>query len=333
VLEGSLRKAGSRVRITGQLVEAATGVHLWADRFEGTLEDVFELQDQVTASVVAAIEPNLRYAEIRRAQRRPAENLQGYDLMLRALPHFYTFTRDGLEEAKRLLRRAIEIDPTYAPSLGYLAMCHWTTVSQGWMDRGDPAGAEMIYLAQAALALDGDDSEVLLIAGTITALAGGDLGRGIALIDRSIGLNPNNSYALGLAGALRAYEGDTGSAISFLERSDRLNPLNRSGYYYVGYALVHFVAGEHEAVVEWTQKWLQMRPNSMPALQYRAASLGLLGRQEEGRQVVQQLLDLVPDFTITGARRHIEFNMNNPFKTPGVADALYEGLRRCGVPE
>ena len=135
VLEGSVRKAGSRVRITGQLVDAATGAHLWADRFDGTLEDVFDLQDQVTASVVAAIEPNLLKAEIQRAQRKPTENLQAYDLLLRALPHFSTGSRDALAEAARLLRRAIEIDPAYAPGLAYLALCQWTMVSQGWMDR------------------------------------------------------------------------------------------------------------------------------------------------------------------------------------------------------
>ena len=178
VLEGSVRKAGSRVRITGQLVDAATGAHLWADRFDGTLEDVFDLQDQVTASVVAAIEPNLLKAEIQRAQRKPTENLQAYDLMLRALPHFFTRSRESLAEAERLLRRAIEIDPGYAPALAALASCHWATVSQNWVDRANPAVKEMIHLAQAALALDGNDPEVLRRASWIIALPGGDLSGG-----------------------------------------------------------------------------------------------------------------------------------------------------------
>ena len=224
VLEGSVRKAGSRVRITGQLVDAATGAHLWADRFDGTLEDVFDLQDQVTASVVAAIEPNLQMAEIQRAQRKPTENLRAYDLMLRAFPYIRAGTRDGLAEAACLLRRAIEIDPTYAPAIAHLAVCHWVTVSLGWMDRGNPAVAEMIQLAQAALALDGNDPEILRIAAHITALPGGDLSSGIALIDRSIGLNPNNALAIGMAGMLHAYAVTLRSAISHLDRSGRLNP-------------------------------------------------------------------------------------------------------------
>jgi TolB-like protein len=333
VLEGSVRKAGSRVRITGQLVDAANGAHLWADRFDGTLEDVFALQDQVTASVVAAIQPNLLKAEIQRAQRKPTENLQAYDLMLRSWPYLFTRSRESLAEAARLLRRAIEIDPGYAPALSALASCHWTMVSQNWMDRAHPAVNDMIHLAQAALALDGDDPGVLQQASWIIALPGGDLSGGIALINKSIDLNPNSASAREMAGMLYAYAGDKRSAIAQLERSVRLNPINRTLNFYFAYALAHFVAGEHEAAVEWTGKALQHVPNHSASLRYRGASLGLLSRLEEGRQVVQRLVELVPDFTIARARRHIEFDMNNIFKTPGVADSFYEGLRRSGVPE
>ena len=333
VLEGSVRKAGSRVRITGQLVDTATGAHLWADRFDGTLEDIFDLQDQVTASVVAAIQPNLVKAETQRAQRKPTENLQAYDLMLRSWPHFYTRTRESLAEAERLLRRAIEIDPGYAPALAALASFIFINLSQNWVDRTEAALREIIHHAQAALALDGDDPEVLHWASWIIALPGGDLSGGITLINKSIDLNPNNAAALQKAGALYAYTGDKQSAVAQLERSVRLNPFNRTLDFYFAYALAHFVAGEHEAAVEWTGKALQEVPNFVAALRYRAASLGLLGRLEEGRQTVQRMLELVPDFTIRRARRYIEIDIRNAFKTPGVADSLYEGLRLSGVPE
>jgi adenylate cyclase len=289
VLEGSVRKAGSRVRITGQLVEAATGAHLWADRFDGTLEDVFDLQDQVTASVVGAIEPNLRAAEIMLAQRKPTESLRSYDLALRALAVLKRIDWESLTEAERL--------------------------------------------AQAALALDGNNPAVLHQASWILALPGGDLKSGITLINRSIELNPNSAVALQRAGMLHAYAGDKQLAIAQLERSQRLNPLAGAVELYFAYALAHFVASEFEPAADWTAKALHQSHNHAASLRYRAASLGLLGRLEEGRQVAQQLLALVPGFTITRARRHIEFDMNNVFKTPGVADALYEGLRRCGVPE
>ena len=231
------------------------------------------------------------------------------------------------------MRKAIEIDPGYAPALAALASCHWSNVSQNWVDRANPAVKEMIHLARAALALDGNDPEVLHRTSVIIALPGGDLSGAIALINKSIELNPNSATARETAGLLYAYAGDKQSAIAQLERSVRLNPINRTVDFYFAYALAHFVAGEHEAAVEWTGRALQDVPNHAASLRYRAASLGLLGRLEEGRQVVQRLLELVPDYTIARARRHIEFDMNNVFKTPGVADSFYEGLRRSGVPE
>jgi TolB-like protein len=331
VLEGSVRKAGSRVRITGQLVEAATGTHLWADRFEGTLKDVFDLQDQITASVVAAIEPNVRAAEIQRAQRKPAENPQAYDLMLRALPSFYGRTQAGLAEATRLLQQAVATDPSYALSLAYLAHCHWIMVMQGLgSDQGNPSVAEAAQLAQSALALDPNDPEVLEIAGNIAAMLGRDLSGGVALLDRSLELNPNNAAALATAACLQAYAGDTTAALSLLDRSVRHNPLDWNYRLCRSYTVIYFIAGEYERVVEWSAKTLQELPRSAVALRYRAASLGQLGRFKEGREVVQRLLALAPNFTITRLR---EAGFDKVFRTPGVADAFYEGLRRCGVPE
>jgi adenylate cyclase len=206
-------------------------------------------------------------------------------------------------------------------------------VSQGVTDRGDPAVAEMIALARTALSLDANNPEVLLAAAQITALPAGDPTGGLALIDKAIGLNPNDASGMAAAAYLHAYAGDTGKALAYLERADRLNPLNRTAFFYFVHALAHFVAGEHEAVVEWTAKALQERPKYAAALRYRVASFGLLGRLEEGRQALQRLLELAPDFTIGRARRHIEYNMNSILKSPGVADSLYEGLRRCGLSE
>jgi adenylate cyclase len=338
VLEGSVRKAGSRVRITGQLVEAATGTHLWADRFEGTLEDVFDLQDRMTASVVTAIEPNVRAAEIQRAQRKPAANLQAYDLLLRALQHLYGRTQGGSAEAMRLLQQAVAIDPSYALGLAYLADCQWRTIIRSLIDPGDQTVAEMVPLVQSALALDPNDPEVLAIAGEITVRFGGDLSGGMALLDRSLELNPNNAAALTTAAGFQAFSGDTAAAISLLDRAARHNPPNWNysvGWNYglfVGYAITYFVAGEYERAVEWSARALQELPHSTVALRYRAASLGQLGRLEEGREVVQHLLAVFPNFTIARYRRHLELYVNNVFRTPCVTDALCEGLRQCGAP-
>jgi adenylate cyclase len=333
VLEGSVRKAGSRVRITGQLIEAETGTHLWADRFDGTLEDMFELQDRVAASVAATIEPNLRAAEIVRAQRKPTESLRAYDLVLRAQPLLATRSRENLTEAERLLQTAIKLDPGYGLALGRLAGCHWIKVTQNWVNRADATVDDMVQLARDALAQSASDPEVLRLAGWILALPGGDLSGGIRLINRAVELNPNSAVALQTLALLNAFAGHTELAIAQLEQSARLDPVNLSIDFYLTHAICHFVTGQFEAAVEWTTKLLERFPNVAPALRYRAASLGLLGRVEEGRQVVKRLVSLVPDFTVSRARLHYEFDLNNAFKTPGVADALYEGLRRSGVPE
>ena len=332
VLEGSVRKAGDRVRLTGQLIDATTGVHIWADRFESTLEDVFDLQDRMTGSVVAAIEPKLRMAEVERALRKPTENLQAYDLMLRALPNLRHLTRESLEEAVRLLRRAIAIDPGYAVAMAQLAVAQFWLTSQVGLDRSDPELTDMVQLARTALELGGDDPEVLVAIAFIIALPGNDFSAGMALIEKAIGLNPNSAGAFRQAGMLHAFAGDTRAALDHLARADRLNPLEGGVSHNLGYALAYFAAGEYESVIEWTGKILRDRPNYMTALRYRAASFGLLNRVDEGRQVVRQMLELVPTFTIAWVRKHIEFDVNNAFKKAGVAEALYEGLRRSGTP-
>jgi adenylate cyclase len=333
VLEGSVRKSGNRVRLTGQLSDATTGMNVWADHFDGTLEDVFDLQDRLTGCVVGAIETTVRMAEMERAQRKPTESLQAYDLMLRALSRFRMLTRESLEEAIGLLRKAIEIDPRYAVAYANLAWCHWLFVAQGWMDRSNPALADLDQLVQTGLMLGRDDSEVLVAVAPLVALPGGDFSRGMALMEKAIRLNPNSAMAFRMAGMLYAFAGDTKSALNSLARADRLNPLEGGVSTNLGYTLAHFVAGNDESVIESTRLTLRDQPNQVPSLRYRAASLGLLGRAEEGRQVVQRILELVPEFTIARARRHIEFDLNNGFKVPGVADRFYEGLRRSGAPE
>lgn len=175
VLEGSVRRAANQVRVAGQLIDAPSGVHMWADRFEGTLDDVFNLQDKITASVVGTIEPKLRSAEIQRARGKPTENLRAYDLWLRALARYRTVTRDGIEDAIRLLRRAIEIDPDFALAYAQLTHCLWYRVVQGWLAASDPSISEAIRLGRTAVERGGDDPEVLAIAARVIGLPGGDL--------------------------------------------------------------------------------------------------------------------------------------------------------------
>ena len=182
VLEGSVRKAGNRVRITGQLVDATTGAHLWADRFDGALEDIFELQDRVTNSVVGAISPGIQAAEVEKAQRKPPESLQAYDLVLRALPHMLSMDRERLKEAVRLLRQATEIDPTYGLSFARLAEC--MSYAAGWSHPTDAEVTEMVRLSWIALDHGADDPEVLSTAAYVIGDFGNDLRAGVSLVDK-----------------------------------------------------------------------------------------------------------------------------------------------------
>jgi adenylate cyclase len=203
VLEGSVRKSGNRVRITGQLIEASGGAHIWADRFDGTLEDIFDLQDRVTSSVVTAIEPKIQSAEIERARRKPTESLQAYDLMLRALPHLYRFSREGYGEAALLLRRAVAIDPTYAQAAVNLAFCEAIPRQQGWLQDAKAHDAEIAQLVSVAVRHGRDDPEVLALAAHVTAHAGENVTAALALATRALGLNRDCTIALIVAGQLR----------------------------------------------------------------------------------------------------------------------------------
>jgi TolB-like protein len=334
VLEGSVRKAGSRVRITGQLIEAESGSHIWADRFEGDLADIFQLQDQVTACVAGAIEPNIRLAEIERSLRKPADSLAAYDLVLRARSLVDAGNRDGPEHAVALLIRALEIDPHYALALARLAWTRFVSIAQHQSVPSEPELVECVDLAKTAVRLGATDPEVLCTAGYIIAVTGGELEEGLSIIDQSLVQNPNSADALAISGAVRAFLGDTETAFRHLQQANRLSPLHqRISLRHFGLMLACFVDGDYVGVLEWSARSLRDRPSSMPALRYRAAALALLGRIDEARQVVEQLLSFQPDMSIARCRRHIEVEMKNPYRRPGVVEAYYKGLRLAGLPE
>jgi adenylate cyclase len=333
VLEGSVRKASNRLRISGQLIDASTGGHLWADHFDGVLEDVFDLQDRVTSSVVGTIAPKLEQAEIERVRGKGAADLAAYDLMLRAQSIIRNWWREDLEQAMRLLRRAIEIDPNDARVLAYLATCCWVYVAQGNCHRDHPLVADATEMARRALDLDPKDSEVAGIASYFIGLWGGDLDGGIALGEKAIALNPNNAEAWRITALLYGYRGDFEKGVEYQRRAERFNPMDSGWNGQIGYVIAHFGVGAHDQVIDWTQRILRDWPNAAPALRYRAASLALLGRVVEAHEVVARILRQTPGYTIEDVRRHHEFDMNNPFKVQGVTESLYEGLRLAGLPE
>jgi TolB-like protein/tetratricopeptide (TPR) repeat protein len=331
MLEGSVRKSGERVRITVQLVDATTGMHIWADRFDGVLTDIFELQDRVAASVVGAIEPRLRDSEIERARLKPTGDLQAYDLVLRGR---FAFERGGgaVADAIRFLRHAVEIDPDYSLALALLAFSNFTLLANHRITATEAELDGYVQMAHDAVRQSPDDPEVLVPAANLIALPGGDFRAATAVMDRACILNGNSTEAWAASGLLRAYLGEIELALDHLERSRRLNP-RIAFFQHVGFTVAHFVAGKYDEAVNWTAAGLSRYVTHVPLLRYRAASLGLLGRTDEARQVVQRMLAIVPDLTIARARRHVEIEMKNPYKRPGVSEAYYEGLRRAGLPE
>ena len=321
-------KSGNRIRITGQLIDAANATHLWADRFDGVLEDVFELQDRVTANVVGIIAPRVVQAETERARIKPAGNLEAYDLVLRAVALMRTLRRPEVEQALGLLRQAVQIDPSYARGMANLSLCCWIFIGQGFGHRDNPLVADMIELARMAVALDPADSEVLAIAAATFGVPGDDMETGLALVEKAIGLNRNNANAFRVSALLCAFKGEIERAVEHQQQAERLNPLDLGWTGTMAYPIAYFGVGDHEKVVDWTARMLRERPNVAGALRYRAASLALLGRIDEARQVIARILEQTPNYTIAEVRRHHEFNMNSPFKRPGVAESLYRG---CGL--
>jgi len=229
VLEGSVRKAGGRVRITAQLIDAQNGTHLWADRFDGSLEDVFELQDKVAVSVAGVIEPTLQMAEMRRSAARPTTDLSAYDLYLRALAALFPVTKEGVIEALGLLDQAIAIDRHYAPALSWAAHCHLRLLVEGWTEKPEASRRKASDLARQALRVAENDPTILANAAQVLARFGEDIGAMIGLVDRALALNP--SYARGwfVSGLLRVWAGQPGLGIEHVETSLRLSPRERIG--------------------------------------------------------------------------------------------------------
>jgi TolB-like protein/tetratricopeptide (TPR) repeat protein len=328
VLQGSVRKAGDRIRIAVQLTDASSGRQLFSNRFEGKLQDVFSIQDRVATQLTAAIAPALRLREVDRARRTPTKNLTAYDLFLRALPP----RRDDLVQngqSLRLLYQAIELDPSFSTAYGLAAWCHEIQAVFGWLPRSEPRVLEGLRLARIAADLGDDDPDALWMAGiTVTTLAG-ELEWGAALIDKSIAINPNSARAWWASGVTQTYLGQSKVALMNFARARQLNPLDTAAYaHWTAVATVHFFAGNYGAAEDALTKALVDWPDAPPALRLKAAVCGLLGRNDEGRKHLRRLLTLIPDSTIESTRAQIE-----PYagRTPSVLEAWLQGLRRSGL--
>jgi TolB-like protein/class 3 adenylate cyclase len=328
VLEGSVRKAGKRIRITAQLIDASTGAHLWAERFDGDLEDIFDLQDQVTARVVGEIAPKLERAEIERAKRKPTESLDAYNYFLRGMASVNQWTREANDEALRAFYKAIELDPDFASAYGMAAWCYIWRRLNGWVVDRAQETSEGGRLAKRAVELGKDDAVALSRGGHAFAWFHRDLDNSAAFIDRALALNPNLSAAWNLSGWVRAYRSELDLAVEHQARAMRLSPIDPILYnMQVGTAFAHFLADRHDEASEWANRALREQPNYPAATRILAASKALAGQSGEAREAMLRLRGLDPSLRVSNLGEVY------PLRRPEDLAKVVEGLRKAGLPD
>ena len=328
VLEGSVRKSGNRLRITGQLIDASNGSHLWADHFDGGLDDIFDLQDQVTANAVSAIAPKLEQAEMERAKRKPTESLDAYDYYLRGMASVHLWTKEANSEALRLFYKAIELDPDFASAYGMAAWCYAWRKWNGWMADRMQEIAETERLARRAGDLGQDDAVALCRGGFALGHVVGDRQGGATLINRALVLNPNLATAWLLSGWIRAFLGEPEMAIEHLTRAMRLSPLDPLTFLALGgIAWAHFFATRYDEMSLWAEKAVQERPNYMSGLRMAAAGHALAGRLEEAQKMMARMRQIDPELRVSNLKNVVGF-----FGSEDLA-RYWEGLRKAGLPE
>ena len=330
VLEGSVRKGGDKVRITGQLIDTASGAHIWADRFDGALDDIFELQDHVASGVVGAIEPKLRSAEIERAIRKPTESLDAYDLYLRALAEFRKWTPEGWREVIDLLRRALAIDPRYAPAAGLFAWCRVLQLTnRATASQSEEDLAEGVRFARRAIEAGKEDPDALWMGGWTILTIGGDRATGLSAIEDALSLNPNSALAWCLFGWAQSFHNRLAPATEALERAMRLSPLDPLRWaFYGGLAHTHFAAGHHDAAIEWADRALNAQPRMPAVVAIKAAACAHLDRVEHAGACVRRFCELRPGATIGNVRATLGTSLSPEFLATYI-----DGLRKAGLPE
>ncbi len=317
VLEGSVRKAGQQVRITGQLIDALTGTHLWAGRFDGSLEDVFELRDRVAVSVAGVIEPALQAAEMRRSATRPATDLTAYDLYLRALAAFYPITKERIFEALGLLEQAIAIDQHYGPALSWAAICHMHLVREGWAEEPGTYRRKASDLARQALQVGENDPGILVNSASVLARYGEDIGTMIGLVNRAVALNPSFARGWSVSGLLRLFAGQRDLAIEHVETSLRLSPRERFGTPLVTIGTAYFFKRQFDEAAPMLLLAIQDHPGFPVSYRALAACYAHMGRFDEARAIVAKLRAI----TLLVVPREL------PFRNPEDRELLLSGVR------
>lgn len=325
VLEGSVRKAGSRVRITGQLIDSETGAHRWADRFDGSLEDIFELQDEVTGKVLSALVPTLEKAEIERAKLKPTSNLGAYDYYLRGVAAQEVLSIESNEQSMRLFEQALALDPYIAPAAGKLLACYANRRGFGVVVDADRERAEVTRLVRVTAS--SDDGVALARAGWTTAYVLRDLRFAKELIERALVLNPNASTTWSNSGWISLWSGDTARALEDLARGMRLDPFGSVHAGRNGLAHAHYLLGQYQEALQWAEIQLRENPHGHPGLRIGAASAALAGKTELAQKLAERLRQIDPRFRLANLESYL-----GPYQTSEL-EKLKQGLRLAGFAE
>jgi len=326
VLEGSIRKAGSRVRIVGQLIDAATGHHIWADRFEGDIGDIFDLQDKVTESVVGAVEPSIRLEEIRKARTKPTNYITAYDLYLRALPRFYSMTREGFTDVRRLTNEALTIDPDFALAKALGAYIRSLSVSQCWHEPDDIRVA--VRMAREVIEEAREDPTSLRFAAQVLAYSAKDYDTALSAIGRSLYLNPNSAQGYTGSGWVNTHSGRPLVAIDHFQRAMRLSPIDpEKGIALSGIGMSYLMLERFDEALRWGEDALREMPNYGSSHRVVIGALVGLQRLDEARAAARRLMEAFPTYTLS-LQKQI-----NPWRDDAFAERYVQALRVAGVPD
>jgi adenylate cyclase len=326
VLEGSVQKAGSRLRITVQLIDATSGAHVWADQVDGTLEDLFDLQDRITERVAGALQPSIRLAEIERARRKRPHDLGAYDYTMRAMPHVWVLERNGNETALELLSQALAIDPEYPLALSLAGWCYAQRSVYNWTDDVESTQRDALRHAEKAAEHSSDDPLILAVLGAVHTVLR-NYGTARVMLERAVALDPNAAWAWSRLGWVENYSDRPELAIVHFERAMRLSPLDPVNFNnYVGLASANDVAERYIEAVRLYRRALQERPHALWILRHVVSALVGAGRKDEAAVEFKALMTAYPDLTVTKLKKALLFS-------PVTLDRMAAHLRTAGLPD
>lgn len=326
LLEGSVQKAGARIRISVQLVETEGGANVWTGRHDGTLDDIFDLQDRITEQVAGALQPSIRIAEIERSRRKRPQDLGAYDYAMRAMPHVWALEAEESAKALELLEKALAIDPEYPLALSLAGWCHAQGCVYTWAADIEESQSLALKLAEHGAQLSGDDPLILTVLGAVHTLLH-NLGTARVLLERALAIDPNAAWAWSRLGWVDAYSDHSKQAIDKFERALRLSPLDPMNFNnYVGIGSAHVVDQDYDQAVAFFRRALEERPHARWLYRHLAEALSGAGRMDEARQAYAQMLRTYPDLTGSKFRQAMVFS-------PAVLDRMVANLKKLGLPD